>query len=377
MGIIDRLTADPGLWTEITASGLPVIEPRDDGQCLVTFLWRGDAIGTRLCWGLWDELTRLPGTDIWYLARVLPADLRTVYYLAHDDDPATPATSGGSGLRHVDPGNPRRVHFPADPVDPADQEGWASLLELPGAPAEPWLGVAASSVAGQPEILHSEAFGGDRHLTIHRPGTGQPVLVVFDAYNAQKVLRIPETLENLTAAGRIPPLTTIFVHLPDDTRDDHLSAVPEMRDFLSGELMPWAATHLGAPLDGGRNLIAGASRGGLAAVWGALELPELFGAAISQSGSFWWAPPGEDPEWLTRRVTAVPPAGTRFYLDVGILEDRPLPGGSTMVQVSRRMRDALRARGFDVTWSEYTGAHDYVNWRRTFADGLLAVTAPR
>jgi enterochelin esterase-like enzyme len=37
------------------------------------------------------------------------------------------------------------------------------------------------------------------------------------------------------------------------------------------------------------------------------------------------------------------------------------------------MRDALTSRGYEVTYAEYSGAHDYVNWRRTFADGLLAL----
>ncbi|GAA1638873.1 alpha/beta hydrolase-fold protein [Actinoplanes couchii] len=373
MGIIDRLAADPSLWTEITAAGLPVIEPRDDGQCLVTFLWRGEAERTHVHWGLWDDLTRLPGTDIWHLTRVLPADLRTVYYLSHDAGFSAPPDRAGTGTWHVDPGNPRHVHFPADPVDPADKDGWVSLLELPAAPAEPWLDQPRSADLER-AVIHSRALGGDRHLTLHQPGPGRPVLVVFDGHNAQKVLRIPETVQNLTAAGRIPPLTTIFVHLPDDTRDDHLAAVPEMREFLAGELMPWAPTHVGALLDGGRNVIAGASRGGLAAVWGALELPGLFGAAIAQSGSFWWAPPGEDPEWLTRRVAAAPATRGRFYLDVGTMETQPLPGGTTMIEVGRRMRDTLRAHGHRVHWSEYTGSHDYVNWRRTFADALLAVT---
>ena len=37
------------------------------------------------------------------------------------------------------------------------------------------------------------------------------------------------------------------------------------------------------------------------------------------------------------------------------------------------MRDVLRQQGYDVEYAEYVGAHDSVNWRRTFADGLLAV----
>ena len=43
-------------------------------------------------------------------------------------------------------------------------------------------------------------------------------------------------------------------------------------------------------------------------------------------------------------------------------------------EVLRGMRDALKGHGYDVTYAEFVGGHDYVNWRRTFADGLIAVT---
>lgn len=374
---MDRLAADPDLWKEIVANGTPVIEPGDGDQHPVTFLWRGATGRIRVCWGAWQDMTRLPGTDIWHTTVMLPATTRTVYYFAHDDGSALPGDRDGIGRHHVDPSNPRHVHFPADPRDPGDKDVWASLLELPGAPPEPWLTPPRETAPRIETTIRSTVLGGDRHLTVHSHRPGQPALVVFDGHSAQSVLQIPRTLENLTAAGRIPAYTTIFVHLPESTRDDHLSAVPELREYLSRELMPWARTHLGVPGDGGRNVVAGVSRGGLAAVWAALELPGLFGAAISHSGSFWWSPPGADVEWLTRSVAGRPPAGTRFYLDVGTLEVRPVPGGVTMLDVNRRMRDALRAHGFPVTYTEYAGSHDYVNWRRTFADALQAVLSPR
>ncbi|MFC4069272.1 alpha/beta hydrolase-fold protein [Actinoplanes subglobosus] len=381
MGIIDRLRTDPGLWKEITADGTPVVEPWDDDHVLVTFLWRGEATGTRVCWGVWADLTRLPGTDIWHVSRVMPADTRTVYYLAHGDGDAMPRDLSGAGAAHIDPGNPRRQHFPADPLDPTDHDVWASVLELPAAPPEPWTGSRPGVTPGTREThtLHSAALGGDRHIVLHRPAgvpaTGLPSLVVFDGHNSREVLRVPETLDNLVAAGRIPACTAIFVHLPDATRDDELGAVPALRDFIASEVMPFARTTWGTPDTGGRNVVAGASRGGLAAAYLALELPELFGAAICQSGSFWWGPDGE-PEWLTRQVTARPPVDVRFYLDVGAAETTPGPNGLTQIDVNRRMRDALLARGYDLHYAEYAGSHDYVNWRRTFADGLLAVRRP-
>jgi enterochelin esterase family protein len=43
------------------------------------------------------------------------------------------------------------------------------------------------------------------------------------------------------------------------------------------------------------------------------------------------------------------------------------------VEANRQMREVLLAHGHPVTYAEYAGGHDYVNWRRTFADALVAV----
>jgi enterochelin esterase family protein len=384
-----RLAAEPSpeavdrFWSEVTATGTPLIEPSDDTRVLVTFLWRGEARSTRAWWNIDVPLTRLPGTDLWYGTRAFPADLRTIYCLVHDDTETLPNDPVTTGATHLDPDNPQRMPFPADPLDPSDSYHWASVLELPHAPAEPWTTDRPGVTPGRltTASISSAALGNEYPVTVYRPADVPaeplPALVVFDGYLAQTVLRLPTVLDNLIGAGRIPPMAALFIHTFDDRRERDLSPLPPIEHFVVDELLPWARAgwHLGA--DTGRDMVTGASRGGLIAAYLALRRPDVFGAVIAQSGSFWWPEPDQgQPCWLIREVSRLPRSDVRFYLDVGTMETMPAPGGGpTQLSVCRQMRDALQEHGHHVTYAEFTGGHDYINWRRTLADGLLAVCA--
>jgi enterochelin esterase family protein len=99
--------------------------------------------------------------------------------------------------------------------------------------------------------------------------------------------------------------------------------------------------------------------------------PELFGNVLAQSGSFFTAadqPMGD--EWVYRHLVTGPKLPLRFYLDVGRFE----PNFS--VTGVRLMRNVLEARGYPLTYQEFSGGHDYAWWRGTFADGLIALLGP-
>lgn len=112
----------------------------------------------------------------------------------------------------------------------------------------------------------------------------------------------------------------------------------------------------------------------------ALRHPDVVGNVLSQSGNFAWAPnhiagPTLDTTteggWLIKEYVAAPPGTTRFYLDAGTFEaDRFVTGGA-ILESTRHLRDVLRSKGYTVTFAQFTGGHDYLSWRGTFADGLL------
>jgi enterochelin esterase family protein len=369
-------------WKDVTASGTPLVEPLDEERVLVTFLWRGSAESTTIGWELNLPLERFEQTDLWYGTQVLPADLRTVYYIRHGDADSTPHDTAGEGPSHIDALNPRQFQFPRDPADDTDWDTWLSVLELPAAPLESWSTRRPDVPHGEltDETLESEAFGAPRAVSVYCPPgiptEGLGMLVVFDGYLGRTTLRMDTTLDNLIAAGEIPPMVALFVGQVATRRLEELSPNQQMADFVTQELVPWARRRWGLSDNPGDCIITGSSLGGLTAAYIALQAPEVFGAVISQSGSFWWPKPqAGEPELLIREYTNQPRKPLRFYLDVGNRETQVYDDGvADQLSTNRRMRDALQDRGYPVTYAEFTGGHDYINWRRTFANGLLAVT---
>jgi enterochelin esterase-like enzyme len=45
----------------------------------------------------------------------------------------------------------------------------------------------------------------------------------------------------------------------------------------------------------------------------------------------------------------------------------------SILEPSRHMRDVLLAKRYEVHYQENVGGHDYLSWRGSLADGLLAL----
>lgn len=384
LGTVGPAAAD-AFWRAVVDTGTPLIEAAADGSALATFVWRGEAAMTRVGWGVDVELSRIAETDLWHGSCRLPLDLRTIYHISHAPG-ALPTGRTDGAPAHPDHANPKLIRFPPDRTVTGDLSYWLSVLELPDAPTEPWSsprpGVARGAMLQT--SIRSKALGGRRRIGVYRPAVGRDrplaLVVAFDGFAARTVMRVPTTLDNLIAAGRIPPTMALFVNSPLEARRwRELAPRPRIRQFIVHELMPWARRRWPISTDPADRVVSGSSMGALAAAYVALAAPDLFGAVIAQSGSFWWpAEPAAEREWLTRQYAERPRLPLRFYLDVGSLETADILGdGLTMLDVTRRFRDTLVERGYPVTYAEYTGAHDYLNWRRTFADALIAVLADR
>lgn len=81
-------------------------------------------------------------------------------------------------------------------------------------------------------------------------------------------------------------------------------------------------------------------------------------------------PFGAPTGWLTSEYVRSERLPIKFYLDVGRFEQAI---DTHQVVENRRLRDVLLAKGYDVTYVETSTGHDYLAWRETVADGLIAL----
>ena len=301
--------------------------------------YSGDARSVKVRGGveaLGDTELECGPDGVWRLELEVPDDVRTVYWLAVDG-----ADEWTDWL--PDPGNPKRYVYPAGLEFTASGEVVGSLLEGPDARPYRW-SVEQDVPRG---TVTCEAIDGRRVWRYAPPRPAEGTLLLFDGHAYTTLAPAPVVLDNLIAAGRIPPVAAV---LPDS-----LDTASRMRDLDCYEpFLDWCCRLL-PEFPPERTVVAGSSMGGRAAVWFAAQRPDLFGNVLAQSGAFF--PP-----------FAAVPAGLplRFYLDVGILEPELAP-------LVHAVRDDLEAKGYEVAYAEYAGGHDFFWWRETLADGLVAL----
>lgn len=281
-----------------------------------------------------------------------------------------------------------------DPWNPRLSLG-TSFVELPGALAQPWTKRAEGVAQGRvvEKTLHSDILGEDRKLGVYLPPAFDPAagpypfVIVFDGeagLGPEPILPVPTILDNLLAQGKLPPTLVVLV-ASQHTRDRDLPMSAPFGDFLAKELTPWLRREYRAAADSAKATLAGVSFGGLCAAYGAFHHPDVFGNVLSQSGAFWFSPGalevatpyGIEAGGLMREVVAAPAKPLRFWMEVGIFEGggAPLAGANQLAQ-NRHMRDVLIAKGYDVSYHEYAGGHDWASWRGTFAEGLIELAGP-
>ena len=383
-----NVSAVEQFWADITTHHAPLIEPvpGDSSHSLVTFLFRGSdgTTGVVLYAQLMlgrdpsvNRLTRLENTDVWYKTYSVRNDMRLGYsFMPNPSQQSLNSPDAGIG----DPLNPKAA--------PRAPYMGKSVLELPGAPPQPWVAPRSGSPTGKIEEfrIQSKILNSERPTWIHTPPgfdvlrpEPYPLLICFDgqAYASPNYMPVPTVIDNMIADGKIPPIVVLLIgQSPQPNRNIELSNNQPFLDFAANELLPQVRQKWHATADPRQTIVTGSSSGGLAAAFFAFRRPDVFGNVLSQSGAFW---PGKDRndlerEWLTRQYESSPKLAIRFVVQVGLLERGPTPGnGPSILETNQHLRAVLERKGYEIHYTEIAGGHEPLSWRGGISDGLIQI----
>lgn len=367
-------------WTRVERRGTPLVEGGGQaGHSLVTFLHRGgpDVEAVRLDsnvnallidgvapdFGALGAMERLTDSDVWFLTFRLRNDVRVPYGFEV-------TRAGAEPERVLDPLN--------DAVWEPERSGLAaSILELPGAPAQPWRAFSESDEGDWDAHTFEEGPDSGRTVYVYKPRAWEPeragaypALVGLGAFGHGIGMRVDRLVDHLIEVGRIPPLV---VALADLEPGSDATAYRATTDFVADRFLPWLRERYGVTDDPERVVVSGTSRRGMVASLVAFRRPDAAGNVISLSGSYYWRPEGaREYEWVPRLYARGGPRPVRFYLTAGELETVVTPGnaGHYMVATNRRFRDVLRASGYALTYTEFNGVHSELSWQDGLAEGL-------
>ena len=405
--ITSQADAD-AFWKEIGPNGSPLIEPIKDDPInrFTTFLWRGRAdtqrvlLNFRNCSPDPGRLLPAPCGRHGCLVQNIAPRPSAAHNLSVDAERARVAAmatkidddllSQITVRSQRDPLNPKATIWDSAENPDLPLYRGSSVLEMPDAPPQPWAGKRAGTPAGEivKQDFASALLKNTRPIFVYLPPdyskNAQPydVLVFFDGQDSIDIVPTPTTLDNLISEKRIAPAVALIVGNVKGMRGTELPCNPAFAEFLNSELIPWLRRTYNVTPDPQRVTIGGFSYGGLAATCAAYRHPETFGNVLSQSGSYWWTPPpdpskpdtftpGADPSYVAQLFVNSPKLPLRFYLDAGSMEVDRDGDGSSILVTNRHLRDVLRAKGYQVFYQEFQGAHDYLSWRGTIADGLI------
>ncbi len=406
-GLRDAPGGETAFWERMAEARTPLIEPdpTSPDHSLVTYVFPDPDAGHVVVQPGFGELAdnvmdRIPGTGVWHAAYRYRNDVRVTYSFAAN----LPLMS------FLDPDETKWVQLrefvrnhPQPDSDPNARESFvsrageglpdnvASILSLPDAP-DPSITEKRADVARgwiDAHRLKSQVMGNERRVWIYTPPgyapgvRSYPMIVAFDGGAALTLMPTHRVLDNLLADGRIGPMVAVFVDNATDTsRAYELPCNEDFARFIETELIPWVRGKYAVSHDAKDAFVTGVSYGGLASMWMGFRLPHLFGNVISQAASLWWGPgfDGEKPlplqtytpEWLIDQYAASPRLPLRIWMEIGLMEPE-----DRMVGTNRRMAAVLRAKGYDLTYSEFAAGHDYALWRVTMARALSTMLPAR
>jgi len=178
-------------------------------------------------------------------------------------------------------------------------------------------------------------------------------------------------MDNLLSDNKIPPIVVIFIDT-NQNRMNELMCNPLFADFVVYEVMPFVNKLYNVTNEPNKKIIGRFSLGGLTAAYIGLTHSNTFGNVISQSDSYFWKPKSDDEyQWLIREYKISKKLQLKFFITVGVLENRETVSDISMIELSKIYRDTLTSKGYCVYFEEFKSGHDWLCNGETLAHGLI------
>lgn len=332
----------------------------------VTFLWEGDAppavLGDFNLWGQFDSHPVQPMTPLadklWSLELTLPADAYFEYVYKSLVIEEEDLENGLLPPNLDDPLNTRKITN--------GMGGFHYFFNMPEARHTPLVKAGRKVARGKVtrhKIDNPWVFAkskGPRDCWLYAPPTEEPahLLVVLDGRDYLERAGITEILDNMFAYHQIGPVALAMIDSVSNSRMVEYQASDATISALGLEIVPLAQRELNLidiQQQPGAYGILGASMGGLMALYAGLRLPHLFGHIISQSGAFNPnLPVGAEP-LITELIRYLPKRDLKIWQDVGQFE--------RLLDINRTVHPLLVEKGYEVTYREFPGGHNFTSWR--------------
>ncbi|MDI9219740.1 enterochelin esterase [Pantoea sp. EA-12] len=398
-------------WDRVRTAGTPVIERDGTGTTTMHFFWR-DPQGhsalssTRRVYidinGVTDHhsqmpesLARIGDSNVWHWSTAIESDWRGSYSLIPAGDGHLPPLFCGDDetcrvlqrkwwISLMPLAIPDILN--ASPPFLSSRRFALSNAQMPDAPDQSaWQLLDAGLADTWPDSLqtlqwHSALLNVTRNVWLYTTGhtdeaEQRPLVILLDGQNWVYGQPIFSALDQVTAAGELPPACWLFIDVIDSQhREVELPCNETFWQAMQQELLPLARQHATFSNEGNRTVVAGQSYGGLAALYAGLHWPQRFGRVLTQSGSFWWPHLQYIRDYANREQHAP-------GLLLQRLQNNQLPGGkltifqevgdreADMLYVNQQIRPALEAAGHTLSFRRYAGGHDALCWRGGLIDG--------
>ena len=205
---------------------------------------------------------------------------------------------------------------------------------------------------------------GMRNVYLYKPHAKGPfpLLVVYDGPDFLQRGLLTTIVDNLIADGRIRPIALAFLQNGKSRRNVEYFCSDATLLWLEREILPLARRHIrliDIRENPGAYGVLGASAGGLMSMYTGFRMPDIFGKVICQSAVY--SLYGRD--FAVKGLVHYQHArDLKIWMDIGRFDE--------LLEDNRRMVTLLHEKGYDVTYREFSGGHNYTAWRDDLWRGL-------